>query len=348
MIPSDLPPRPSEAILLAALDELRGERLLCTSLGRGQLASAAARAWPESRVVCHFLDIYLADKARGHYRDGPANLSIVCQSDLPGDEIDVAAFPFTSQGNAELTRELMQQGHQALAVGGRMLASTNNRRDTWLGGEMRKLSADVSRRELDQGVLYAATKTGPLRKLKNFTGEFVFRDRQRLLRAVSRPGVFSHRRVDLGARALMAVMEISPGQRVFDMGCGSGVLALAAAARAPGVQVFAVDSNPRAVECTLRGAALNELSSISARLDAQGTCDAPGTFDLFLANPPYYSDFRIAEIFLDAGRRALAPGGRIHVVTKQLDWYLETLPTRFEEVEVHQLKDYFVVTARQP
>ena len=346
-LPPALPPRPSEAILQSALAELAGRRLLCTSLGRAQLAAAAARAYPETAVVCHFLDLYLADQARQLYRDGPTNLSIVCQSDLPDDVIDVAAFPFTSSGHAELTRELMQQAHQALVLGGRMLASTDNPRDTWLGDELRKLFDKVTRRTFDQGALYLATKTGPLKKVKRFTCEFAFRDRQRLLHAVSRPGVFSHRRVDPGARALLEVMEVETGQRVFDMGCGSGVIALAVASRAEDVSVYAVDSNPRAIECVLRGATMNGLDRIAVRLDAQGACDAPGTFDLFLANPPYYSDHRIAAIFLDAGRRALAPGGRIHVVTKQLAWYLEAMPGRFEQVEAYQIRDYFVLTGRQ-
>jgi 16S rRNA (guanine1207-N2)-methyltransferase len=241
----------------------------------------------------------------------------------------------------------MQEGHQALRIGGRMLAATDNPRDTWLGSEMRKLFDRVTRRPKDQGTLYLATKTRPLAKLKNFTCEFVFRDRQRLIRAVSRPGVFAHRRVDPGARALMEVMEIEPGARVLDMGCGSGTVALAAATRALGVSVRGIDSNPRAVECLLRGAALNELPNVTGQLDAEGAVPEPGRFDLVLANPPYYSNFRIAEIFLAAGRRALRPGGKLLLVTKMPDWYLRTLPERFDRVQASKARDYVVVEAVQ-
>jgi 16S rRNA (guanine1207-N2)-methyltransferase len=333
---------------LEEVDEPAARRVLCTSLGRGQLAAAAALRFSRARVVCHFLDVYLAAQARACQSPGPENLSMICQADFPPDEIDLAMLPFTAAGQAELTREWLQQAHQALALGGRLLAATDNPRDTWLGGQLRKLCDRVLRRADDRAAFYLGIKTRPLKKVKDFTCEFAFRDRGRLIRAVSRPGVFAHRRVDPGARALMEVMEVAPGDRVLDMGCGSGVAALAAAMRADGVTVYAVDSNPRAVQCTLQGAALNGQENVTALLDAEGTCDLPGSYDLFLANPPYYSNYRIAEIFLDAGRRALRPGGTILVVAKRPDWYLGAMPARFDRVAVTLVRDYLVISAVQP
>ncbi len=349
--PGEIAVRPSERMLIAALDEIdesAARRVLCTSLGRGQLAAAAALRFPQARVVCHFLDIYLAAQARACQSPGPVNLSMICQADFPPDEIDLAMLPFTAAGQAELTREWLQQAHQALALGGRLLAATDNPRDTWLGQQLQRLCDRVSRRADDRSALYLAVKTRPLKKIKDFSCEFVFRDRGRLIRAFSRPGVFAHRRVDPGARALLEAMEVAPGDRVLDMGCGSGVAALAAATRAEGVSVYALDSNPRAVQCVLQGAALNGQENVTARLDAEGACDLPGSYDLFLANPPYYSHNRIAEIFLDAGRRALGPGGTILVVAKRPDWYLEAMPARFDRVIVTPVRDYLVISAVQP
>ena len=339
-------PRVSEQLLIQHLREFRGDRVLCTSLGRAQLAAALAEQDLRRRVVCHFLDVHLADRAREDCHPLAANLTIVCQADLPADEVDLVAFPFQAQGEAELTRDVMQQGHQVLRIGGRMVVTTDNPRDTWLGAEMKKLFAVVQRQPTSQGTLYAAAKTAPLAKLKNFACELVFRDGPRLIRAVSRPGVFAHRRVDAGARAILRSMEVLSGDRVCDMGCGCGVLALAAALRAPQVSVHAIDANPRAVECVERGAALNGLDSITVQLDATGSCP-PEAFDLFLANPPYYSDFRIAEIFVRAALRGLRPGGRMLLVTKAPDWYSRQLPAWFAEVEIARQRDYTIVTARK-
>jgi 16S rRNA (guanine1207-N2)-methyltransferase len=66
------------------------------------------------------------------------------------------------------------------------------------------------------------------------------------------------------------------------------------------------------------------------------------------ARPPYYSNYRIAEVFLDAGRRALRPGGTILVVAKRPDWYLESMPARFERVAATPVRDYVVISAVQP
>ena len=172
-------------------------------------------------MVCCFLDLYLAQRAAAcgaglvTVKPQPAaqgsNLSILCQADLPGDEVDLVALPFHAQGEAELTREILQQAHQALRIGGRLYAATDNPRDTWLAQELRKLFANVQRHAAPQGAIYAAVKTAPLAKLKDFTCELVFRDGPHLIRAVSRPGVFAHRRVDAGAGRFSALWRSGRG-----------------------------------------------------------------------------------------------------------------------------------------
>jgi 16S rRNA (guanine1207-N2)-methyltransferase len=273
-----------------------------------------------------------------------SNLHITCQADFPDEEFDLVALPISMSGNAELTRELLQQAHQRLAIGGRLLAATDNPRDTWLHEELQSNFAKVTRTPPDDGVVYSAIKTAPLKKVRDFSCELAFRDRGRLLKAFTRPGVFSHRRVDAGARALMEAMEIRPGQRVLDIGCGWGALSLAAAACADSVVVSAVDSNPRAVQCTQRSAKLNGLTNITAALDCDAQCDAPATYDVALANPPYYSHFKIAEIFQQGAVRALKQGGMLYVVTRQPAWHLDTMPAAFEKVRLVERRGYAIIS----
>jgi 16S rRNA (guanine1207-N2)-methyltransferase len=253
----------------------------------------------------------------------------------------------SSQGEAELTREWLQEALQRLEAGGVLVTSTDNPRDRWLHAEMRKLFATVTRRESPLGTVYLARRGRPLKRVKDFRCEFAFRDRGRLIHAVSRPGVFSHREVDPGARQLMAAMEIAAGDRVLDMGCGSGTVSLAAAFRAQGVEVLAVDSHARAVECTALGASRNGLGNITVEHSAGGPRCDPGTFDVVVANPPYYAGFRIARFFLEAGHAALRGGGRIYVVGKRPEWYAEQMPQWFSEVEIERSKDYWIARGRR-
>jgi len=193
-------------------------------------------------------------------------------------------------------------------------------------------------------VLYRLKKQKPLKTLKNFDCEFAFRDGENLIKVISRPSVFSHRRLDLGARALMEVMEIPEGSKVLDIGCGSGAVGLAAATRSPNVSVHGIDSNARAVQCLLWGAELNGLSNVSAHLTSSGELLEPGTFDIALGNPPYYSHFTIAEIFLQTALEGLKSGGRVYIVAKETEWLIARMEQLFDEIETREQRGYTVVT----
>lgn len=340
--------RASEQILVDFAAELPQGRVLCTSLGRGQFAAAAAQNRSDA-VVCCFLDQYSLKQAREFHAELPANLQLQCVADFPPDEVDVFALPTTAGGEAELVRDHLQSGLLRLRIGGTLLVTTDNRDDSWLHDELRKLFTKVTRRPAEQGVLYVATKTEPPRKIKNYECRFAFRDEGRLIQAVSRPGVFSHRRIDGGARALLRAATIEPGMRVLELGCGSGVVSLALALRAPDVQVQALDSNVRAVACAKLGAELNGLSNVTVTLNTAesepGEAISTASFDLVVANPPYFSNNRIAEIFARCAARALKPSGTALFVTKRAEWFQERLPELFAAIAVEPAGNYLVVRA---
>ncbi len=348
---ADLPPKPSERLLIEAwhgrCEFAAPQRVLCTSQGRGQLAREIAARSTAIHVACYFIDAYLA--ALAHDVAGArTNLAIRCEPDFAMQSIDLAALPLVAQGDAEFTRETLQQAHERLDVGGVLLASTDNPRDTWLGEVLQTFGPTVRRTSFADGAVYELIKSAPLRRVRDFTARFAFRDRGRLFDVVSRPGTFSHRRIDSGARHLINAVALVDGERVLDIGCGWGAVSLAAAAHGPNVTVEAIDSNARAIECTRVNAAANGLGAqIVARVEAFGRVTTPGGFDLALGNPPYYADFRIARLFAEAAFAALRPGGRLTFVTKFPQWYLEHLPARFEAVEAVPIKGYHLVRGRR-
>ncbi len=76
--------------------------------------------------------------------------------------------------------------------------------------------------------------------------------------------------------------RISGGERVLDVGCGSGVLGLCALALGA-AQVVAIDVKPEAVEATRRNAALNGMEGRMTAVFAP-LAEIDGTFDVVLAN----------------------------------------------------------------
>ena len=337
--------RASEQMLIEWLPDASPNRMICTSLGRGQLAGAAAQRWPDTKVDCLFLDLFLAEQARKSHADASLpNLQFLCEVDFPEEPCDLAALPFTTGGEAELTWNLMQSAFRRLEQGGQLAVAVDNPNDTWLRERMRNLFKKTTTIPNDSGVVYVGRKTEPLKKIKEFNEEFAFRDEGRLYKVVTQPSVFSHRRLDLGARALMEAMFVKPGDRILELGCGAGAVCFAAAGRNPEGTVHGLDSNPRAVACTLEGAKLNEIPNITASLTADARVDDVGTYDLVLANPPYFSNFRIAELFVNSAFEALKPRGRLQIVTKHPAWFLERLPQQFRKVRRSESRRYFVVS----
>ena len=347
-----LPARPAEAHALEVARGLPGSRIVCTTAGRGQAALALAHDRAAAAVTAWFLDLHQHDLASAEWGDRPERLTAICAADMPPGPYDLAVVPLAKDGEAELSRDILQAALVNLAIGGRLVAAIDNPRDTWLHEQLAETGETVRVRPAHGAkphtICYVVEKTREPRKVRDFSCEFVFRDRDRLLKAVSRPGVFAHRRIDPGARHLLNAVDVAPDTRVLDIGCGSGCVAIGIADRDPSVHVHAFDSAARAVECTARGAEMNGLGNVSVALEAAGRVPDPGSYDLALANPPYYSDFRIAQLFVDTAWKALAPGGTLLVVTKQPSWYVEHLPQMWRDVAQEPVKTYHLIEAVRP
>ena len=108
--------------------------------------------------------------------------------------------------------------------------------------------------------------------------------------------------------ALEAVSHRSPGH-VADIGCGTAVLAMAAARLWPGAEVLASDNDPIAVDTARANAAANGLAARVDVLEAAGM-DHPGLgegplFDVLLANILKQPLIDLAPVMAER----LAPGG---------------------------------------
>jgi release factor glutamine methyltransferase len=111
------------------------------------------------------------------------------------------------------------------------------------------------------------------------------------LRVAVEPGVFIPRR-----RSLL-VVEVAarvPAGVVVDLCCGSGALGAALAARWPGAEVHAADSDPAAVSCARRN--LPPERVYDGDLYAALPDDLRGRVDLLVVNAPYVPTAAIATM----------------------------------------------------
>ena len=143
--------------------------------------------------------------------------------------------------------------------------------------------------------------------------------------AVSYPGTFAEGRLDeatallLETLALPDTAETGAPRRVLDLGCGSGILGIAAKRRAPGLEVHLADTDHLAVAASRRTA---ELAGTQVRVHASNaTAGLEGAYDVILLNPPFHEGVKTrasaAEGVLLGAAHRLRPEGVLWVVANR-------------------------------
>jgi len=121
-------------------------------------------------------------------------------------------------------------------------------------------------------------------------------------------------------QALLGKLALKPGQKVADLGCGSGFYSRRMARLvAPEGTVYAVDIQPemlRMVEASAGEAGLTNIVPILGEIDDPKL--PPGAIDWILLVDVYH-ELQDPEPMLAKMREALAPGGRIALVEFRLE-----------------------------
>jgi 16S rRNA (guanine1207-N2)-methyltransferase len=152
---------------------------------------------------------------------------------------------------------------------------------------------------------------------------------------VSKPGVFSYRSTDIGTALLAKQLPDCSGLAVLDLGCGSGVLSLAAC-KLGAKSVLAVDVNVVATLCATKN--FMHYGSPATALCTNLTEGIDSEFDIVLSNPPFHhgseTDYSFPGKILDAILPRLKPGGSVFLVANRFLDYLAQASARFQTSEV--------------
>jgi release factor glutamine methyltransferase len=113
----------------------------------------------------------------------------------------------------------------------------------------------------------------------------------------------------------------APGRNALDFGTGSGCIAIALAAKCPGVQVVAIDVSADAIQVARQNAAANKVEDRIqfVQADRLSGLAEPMRFDLIVSNPPYIPTEEIES--LEPEVRDHEPRGALDGGSDGLEFY---------------------------
>jgi 16S rRNA (guanine1207-N2)-methyltransferase len=326
--------RPPLGVILGAPAEVAE---LCAALGTADF-------------ICYQMDLYQADRLRSELGQHIGTVRVVTAPDLwdlPAD-FQTLLYPASRGSERSLKIDMIEQAYHLLQPHGTLIVWSAYETDQFFPALLKKTFGRVHAPAAGGDTLFWCQRAGERPRRRH---EVTFQCRIAggpSLRFLSRPGTFSYGRFDEGARALLEVAQIEPGDHVLDIGCGCGTNGSFAWQRCgPDGSVTFVDSNVRAVALTEENARNNGVKRFKAVASAHVEVTAPdGGFDVALANPPYFAQGAIARLFVDRSAALLKPGGRFYVVTKQPNEVGPMVVEAFGYAEAVVQRGYTVFGAR--
>lgn len=135
---------------------------------------------------------------------------------------------------------------------------------------------------------------------------------------VPNENVFSKSKLDLATQLLIDSLKINDGDKILDIGCGSGIIGIAASKKAKDVRVVMTENDYLSVEAAKINVSLNKIY----HCEVYPTDVAKGLegekFNLVVSNPPFHQGknitFGTAEKIIEQSYNLLYPNGKLLIV----------------------------------
>lgn len=298
-------------------------------------------------ATCYQMDLHQAERLQSELSERQSTAKVVTAADvwdLPSDFQTVLYLP-PRGGERELKIDMIEQAFHILRPHGSLIVWSPYETEPFFPTLLKKIFGRVHAPYVEGETVLWCQREGERPRRRH---EIIFQARIAdgpSRRFVSRPGVFSYGRMDNGARALVETMTVQPGDRVLDIGCGCGTNGVFASQHAgTDGRIAFVDSNVRAIALADLNARNNGLTAFQTVASSRVEGLEEGSYDVVLANPPYYANSSIARLFLERGHALLKPDGRFYVVTKQVEEVADLMMEIFENVEAIMHRGYTILS----
>ncbi len=142
-------------------------------------------------------------------------------------------------------------------------------------------------------------------------------------------GVFSKEKVDKGTLLLAENMLVNKNSKVLDIGCGIGILGIAAA-KLFDANVAMTDINKRAVVLAKKNVKLNDINPEIHQGNLYEKIKN-NDFDVILSNPPQTAGKEVCFRLIEEAKNHLKTGGNLQLVARHNKGG-KTLSKKMEEV----------------
>ncbi|MGL4422406.1 MAG: class I SAM-dependent methyltransferase [Gemmataceae bacterium] len=324
---------------------------VCVALGNPTTIPFLVEQMPGQEITCFQLDLFPAARIRDLCAERELSVKVVTGADLwdlPA-EFGTVLFPAAAATDRELKLDMIEQSFHILKVGGRLISLSEYEKDNQFAKWHKKVFGKCGETPTSPaGMAFWSTREAD-RDLPRRRHEINYHARlgeSPSLDFLTRPGVFSYGRFDNGSRALVEVAEINPGDHVLDLGSGNGTVGcLASTKSGPTGRTTFIDSNLRAVHLSELNVTNNKVPNATILAGAGLEGLVPDSYDVVLANPPYYGDSVVARLFVTGSHELLKRGGRFYIVTKMPTAVVPLIFETFGSCDVIENRGYTVVTA---
>lgn len=325
--------------------------------GQAALPTGIASDHPGSTVWWQPIDV----RERGSLDNAPANLRI----DEPGRSTrNVWAALIAAPPDRDLARRWLLMARDALEPGGRLfLAGANREGIRPVIGDATKLFGMPIREDFRvRGRLAVLTRGDADHDEPVWAREpgvapgswqaFDLEAGELSLPLVTQAGVFAGGKVDAGTRLLLDTLPGDLPDHILDVGCGTGVIGLAAALRGAGA-VDLTDVNLLAIQAAaenIRRLGLPQCRAFPG--DVYAGC-GEDRYDLIVSNPPFHRgkaiDYAVADRLIEGAPAHLRQGGSLLIVANAFLAFGKRMERVFAQVvTVSATRQFHVLRASGP